>query len=660
MLKSKWLILLLLFHPLRNLCVADEIVTSPDGKIVVLCSLHTKPNSSLKEERFYYNVSYQNTTIIQDSPLEIELKDTYPLDCNFRIYNIKRTQKNEWITPIYGTQKRIRNSYNELAFYLQEKEMPFRLFQIIFRVSNDGVAFRYIFQQQAEMDDFQITNEHSLFDFADDYLAYVLPLNAFNTAYESTIQPMSISNISRQTIIGLPLLIETNNGTWMAITEADLENYAGMYLTKAQHSAYTLESLLSPRRDTPDIKVNASTPFQTPWRVILIGEDPGDLIESNFIFTLNDPCAIEDPSWIRPGKCVWPGWSDYWVENNNFRGGINTETLLDYLQFAAKNGFEYVQIDADWYGNGQDRNEDITTPIPEVDLPRILNEAQKEGIGIILSLFWECVQDQMDYAFPLYEKWGISGIQINYINHDDQEMVHFIHHVIQKASQHHLLVNLHGSCKPTGFQRTYPNLITQEAVLGLEYAKTSRLCNPEHELMIPFTRMLAGPMDFTPGCFRTVTADQFDYRSRPPQAMGTQCHQLAMYVIYESPLQMVVDTPDSNRNRQYIDFLRAVPTTWDTTIVINGQVGDYITIARKHGEEWFIGSMTDWTARELSVPLTFLKEGEYTAEIFMDHPNIELVQRTIIYRNSTVQPSDILTVPLISGGGYAARLIPIQ
>ncbi|MBN2030278.1 glycoside hydrolase family 97 protein [bacterium] len=660
MLNRKWLILFLWFHTLINVCIADEMITSPDGKIVVFCSLHTRLNSLLEEERFYYNVCYKTTSIIQDSPLEIEFKNADPLDSNFRIYNIKRTQKNEWITPFYGTQKRIRNNYNEITFYMQEKDIPFRLFQIIFRVSNEGIAFRYVFQQQAEMNAFQITNENSLFDCAEDYLAYVLPLNAFNTAYESNIQPMTISKISQQTIIGLPLLIDTNSGVWMAITEADLENYAGMYLTKAQNSPYALESTLSPRRDAPDIKVIGSTPFQTPWRVILIGEEPGDLIESNFIFTLNDTCVIDDPSWIRPGKCVWPGWSDYWVGNVDFEGGINTETMLYYLEFARENGFEYLQIDANWYGNSQDRNEDITIPIPELNLPAILNEAKKEGVGIILSLFWECVQDQMDYAFPLYQKWGVSGVQINYINHDDQEMVNFIHDVIQKASQHHLLVNLHGFCKPTGIQRTYPNLITQEAVLGLEYAKTSRLCDPEHELMIPFTRMLAGPMDFTPGCFRTVTADQFDYRSRPPQAMGTQCHQLAMYVIYESPLQMVVDTPDSNRSRLYIDFLRAVPTTWDTTIVLNGRVGDYITIARKYGKEWFIGSMTDWTARELSIPLNFLKEGEYTTDIFMDHPNIELYPKAIIYRNSTVQPSDILTVPLIPGGGYVARLTPIQ
>ncbi len=660
MVEKKILYFLLLSNVFFKFCMGDESIVSPDGRIVVHCSLHTSMYPYIQAEQFIFNVYFKGISIIQDSPMGIELYDAESLDYNFRIYNIKRTEENEWIKPVYGTQNKIRNDFNQITFYLQEKESPFRIFQIVFRVSNDGVAFRYIFPEQTEMEDFQIKEEHSRFYFADDYLAYVLPLNSFSTGYEANIKPMYISKIPQQTIIGMPLLLDTDHGVWIAITEADLEDYAGMYLSRAPNSPYALESTLSPRSDNPAVKVLGSTPFQTPWRIILIGEEPGDLIESELVFTLNDPSVIDDPTWIRPGKCLWPGWSDYWVTGVDFKGGLNTATILHYLTFAAENGLEYILVDANWYGNGRDRNEDITSPIPEIDLPTVLTEARKSGVGIILSLFWECVNDQMNGAFPLYEKWGVSGVQINYMNRDDQEMVNFYHDVIQKASQHHLLVNFHDAYKPTGIQRTYPNLITQEAVLGLEYSKISRLCDPEHELMLPFTRMLAGPMDFTPGCFRTVMADQFDSQSRPPLAMGTRCHQLAMYVVYESPLQMCVDYPESYRNQPGMEFLRSVPITWDTTLVLNAQVGDYITVARKHGEEWFVGSMTDWTPRELAVQLDFLEEGPFTAEIFMDHPKAKSNPTDIITRNLVVYSSDILSVPMGPGGGYVARFIPLK
>jgi len=637
-----------------------ETVSSPDGKIVVHCNLQEKERPYPEGERFYYNIFYRGIPIILDSPLGIDIQNQEPFDTNFRLYRVNRESPDETIHPFHGTHSAIRNHYNQMTLSFQEKDEPFRLLQIVFRVSNDGVAFRYVFPQQRSLKNFGITAEHSQFLFPDDYTAYALVLESFTTNYENNFQILPVSVILSKFKIGLPLLMNTGQGPWIAISEADLTNYSGMYLRGVDNYRVALESVLAPRNDIGALKVIGSTPFQSPWRVILISEEPGDLIESNFIFSLNDSCRLQDPTWIKPGKCVWPWWSGRHVDTVDFQGGMNTETMLHYLDFAADYGFEYLLIDAGWYGDHKNREEDITSPIPEVDLPQIIDRAKNQGVGIFLWLFWECLEDQMDNAFPLYETWGISGVKVDYMNRDDQEMVEFYHQIIHEAAEHHLLVNFHGAYKPTGIRRTYPNLITREGVLGLEYSKWSDRCDPKHELILPFTRMLAGPMDFTPGCFRTFTKENFIPDYRPPVAMGTRCHQLAMYVIYESPLQMLVDYPGAYRNQPGIEFLKAVPTSWDDTRVVNARVGDYITIARRHGEEWFIGSMTDWVPRELILPLTFLGEGYFSADIYSDRPNSMFDPTDVLIRQLNVTASDTLAIDMGSGGGYVARLKPVE
>jgi alpha-glucosidase len=528
-------------------------------------------------------------------------------------------------------------------------------------VANDGVAFRYILPRQKGLNELAITNENSLFCFSDNYTAYVLSLESFSANYENNYRILPIRDIQPETFIGLPLLINAHDKIWIAISEANLTDYSGMVLVRCPESRYALKSILSPVHESPSVKVRGTPPFQTPWRVILIGEKPGDLIESNFIYTLNDSCAVEDPSWIKPGKCMVPWWSDWFLEDSPIKGGMNTATLLNYLDFASDQGWEYLLIDAGWYGSGNHRYEDITAPVSAVDLHKIIAEGKKQHVDILLGLSWECVKDQMDRAFPLYEEWGIAGIKIDSIDREDQEMVRFCRQIMEKAAEHRLLVDFHGSYRPTGIQRTYPNVLTQEAVLGLEWSKWSDRCDPEHELFIPFTRMLAGPMDFTPGCFRTTRKETFSARANPPVVMGTRCHQLAMYVVYESPLQMCVDYPASYQNQPGLTFLNSVPTIWDETRVLDGEVGDFIVVARKRGDTWYIGAMTDWTPRELFIPLDFLGEGRFEAEIFSDKADV-IINPTgvLIRRNDQITSTDRLVVPLGPGGGYVARINPLQ
>ncbi len=481
------------------------------------------------------------------------------------------------------------------------------------------------------------------------------------TSQEWENEARPLSSLLPDSLIGLPLLAQVPGAGWIAITEAHIEDYAGMYLAPKAGRGRSggLAVKLAPRVDDPEVAVIGSTPLTSPWRVIMAAAEPGRLIESNLVLNLNPPSAIQDTSWIRPGKCAWNWWSNNIVDTQPFQGGMNTATMNYYIDFAAESGFPYMLIDAGWSAGGRGEPEDITKTNPDIDMPAILSHAKSKNVKVWLWLNWAATDRQMEEAFALYEKWGIAGVKVDYMDRDDQWMVDFYHRVVKTAAAHHLMVDFHGAYKPDGLRRTYPNLVTREGVLGLEYSKWSARSNPEQHVTIPFTRMLAGPMDFTPGGFNNVTYDQFESRSTAPMAMGTRAHQLAMYVVYESPSQMVSDHPGAYRDQPSFSFIKAVPTSWDETRVVNGRVGDYVTIARRNGKEWFLGSMTDWTGRELDIPLSFLGDGEYVADIYADSPEAATdAKRVTIERDKAVTRATTLKAKLAPGGGYAVYIRP--
>jgi len=652
-----FIVIAFLFHAATS--NALEQISSPNGQIVVYCNLHINAPPYPPGERFYFNIQFQGVPIIKDSPLGISFAGEDPLAGDLRIYHVKRESGTESYSLVHGKQKHIHQPFNEATFSMQERAPPFRILKIIFRVTDEGVAFRYMIPAQSELNTFLITGEQTSFYLADDFECYGAILPNFQTGYESKITVSSINSLHHADLIGCPFLLHPKEGPWIAITEANLTNYAGMYLSPVGgHTA--LRCVLSPSLKDASQKVHGHTPFTTPWRVLLIGEKPGDLIESNLITSLNDTCAFNDVSWIKPGKCVGPGWTNFWVGGSTNQGGMDTGTILHYLDFAAEENLEYLLVPAGWYGDETDPYADIATSVSSLDLEKVLSQSEEKGVGVILWLNWKCLQNQMDRVLPLYQEWGISGILIDGMNRDDQEMVAFYHNVLRETEQYKLLVNFHGAYKPTGIRRTYPHLITREAVLGSEYNKRSDQCNPEHEMLLPFTRMLAGPMDFTPGCFRTISQEGFTSEVVPPAAMGTRCRQLAMYVVFESPLQMCVDFPGAYRDQAGFEFLKSVPTTWDTTVVIDAKVGDYIAVARQKDDVWHIGCMTDWTAREIPVPLDFLGEGIYEAEIFSEAANVQFKPMEIRIRKIRVRSDDILYSAMGPGGGYAARLTPLK
>ena len=635
-------------------------LSSPDGEIKISLTVREKIEPYPSGNRPYYSVLFQGKEIILDSPLGLDFKDMAPLAKDLVIKREKRQTINETWEAVHGKCRNVVNHCNELHLWFEEADRPKRRLEMVFRAYNDGVAFRYFLPNQPKVKEFRLTSERSEFHFAADHTVWAADYGTYVSHQEAHFLKRNLSQMLPTSIIGLPLLVQVEESKWVALTEASITDWAGMYLAGVGAKPYALVSTLSPRPDEPGVLVRATTPHYSPWRVIMVGRKPGDLIESNIILNLNEPCALKDTSWITPGKSAWdPWWCGDYIPGVGFKVGMNTATMKYFAQFAADMGFEYVLVDWRWYGDPEDPDADITTVIPELSMQELLRFAKERNVKVIVWLRWNHVDRQIDEAFPLYEKWGISGVKIDFMQRDDQEMVSFYHRVVKKAAEHHLIVDFHGAYKPDGFRRTYPNLITREGVLGNEYNKWSSLVTPEHNVTIPFTRMLAGPMDFTPGGFRHATRMTFRPQNSAPFVMGTRCHQLAMMVVYESPLQVLCDSPYNYRGQPGLEFLRVVPTTWDMTKVIDGKVGDYIVIARKFGTNWFIGAMTDWDARTLEIPLDFLGGGKYTAHIFADAVDADDFPDRVHEEKRRVISKDTLVAKMASGGGYVAYLSPI-
>ena len=631
---------------------AQSALTSPSGALEIA---FTADGGQLA-----YTVNFRGKPVVLRSTLGLELAGQPVLGARVRVSHVTPGQGDETYTLLHGKASTVHSVYRSLALDLEETDAPHRNLQLEARAFDDGLAFRYVVPKQAGLDEIRLAAEHTTFRLAKDATTYPLLLDGFQTPYEDSYVTLPLSAIHPRELIGLPFLAELPGTAWVAITEANIESYAGMYLEHNSRDAFLLSSRLSPSLEQKDLAVAANAPLATPWRVLLIGAEPGRLVESNIVTSLNPPSAIADTSWIKPGKTAWDWWSGTWAEGVDFKPGMNTATMKHYIDFAAEHHLEYMLVDAGWYP-AQDYTHalDILHHVPEVDIPDIIAYGKQKGVKVLLWLFWGALDKQMDEAMSLYEKWGAAGIKVDFMDHDDQEMVNFYERCVRKAAEHHLVVDLHGAYKPTGLRRTYPNLLTREGVMGMEYSKWSDRVTPEHDVTIPFTRMLAGPMDFTPGAFNNAARGHFVARNLEPMSQGTRAHQLAMYVVYQSPLVMLADYPEAYDHNPGMEFLDKVPTVWDDTKVLTGEPAKYITVARQHGDAWFLGSMTNWDARDLELPLDFLGKGQYEAQIFSDGPDADSVGTSLAISTKRVKPNDKLNVHLAPGGGWAAIFTPL-
>jgi alpha-glucosidase len=627
-------------------------VTSPNGAL----TMKLAPGNRLE-----YTVEFRGNPVFQDSLLGLKLEGQPLLGPGMKAASSKPGQADETYTIPVGKTRTVRDHYNSQQIEMQDAKG--RRLQLEMRAYDDGVAFRMIVPDQPGLKHVRLERELTEFNFTKDATTYPLILEGFQSSYEDEYQLRQVSGLHKDWLIGLPFLANVPGVAWVGITEADIENYAGMYLQKGQER-FAVRAQLSPRIDNAAIAVEADTPVTTPWRVLMIADDPGRLVESNIVLNLNPPSKIADPSWIKAGKTSWDWWSGDYAENVDFKPGMNTATMKHYIDFSSASGFPYMLIDAGWaLANRKSPDDyaavaDITKVDPNIDMPELLRYAKQKNVKLWLWSHWTSVDKYMDQAFPLFEQWGIAGVKIDFMQRDDQQMVAWYRHVVDLAAQHHLMIDFHGAFKPDGLRRTYPNLITREGVMGKEYLKWSARTSPIHNTTLPFTRMLAGPLDYTPGAFGNATRETFIPRNSQPMGLGTRAHELALYVVLESPLQMVSDYPEHYAGQHDFEFIKQVPATWDAVRVISGRPMENITVARRSGNDWYVGSITNWEARTVHVPLDFLSEGKYTAEIYADAPDAGTKATHTTFTTQTVDKSTVLEVKMASGGGNAIWIHP--
>jgi alpha-glucosidase len=617
------------------------------------------------------SVQFGGRDVLLDSPLRLEFGNSPPLGGNLAIQKVTRRTVDERWQRLYGKRSQVRNHFNEITLDLRETAAPGRSVSMVFRAYDDGVAFRY--QLPKEWGAFDLAAERTAFHFPHDVGVWAADFHRFHSSQEAQFLPMKLSQMGTNTVYGCPLLVELAPSLWAACTEADLSDWAGMYFTPSDETPNTVVTALSPHPDETNVVVRSTAPRSSPWRVIMLGTRPGALIESDILENLNAPAAF-DAAWVKPGKSAWDKWwCGGYAPEVNFKVGMNTATMKYFVDFAAEMGWQYQIVDEGWYGDAFAPGTrgttwaphpagNLTNVVPDLDLQGLISYAHKKKVNLILWLHWGHVDRQMDAAFAAYERWGISGVKIDFMDRDDQYIVNYYERVAKKAAEHHLLVDFHGAYKPTGWHRTYPNVITREGVLGNEYNKWSTNVTPEHTVTLPFTRGMLGGMDFTPGGFRNKTLETFRAvggDSPGPFVIGTRVHQLAMLVVYESALQVLCDSPyNYHSSPAGTDFLKIVPTTWDDTKVLNGEVGRYVTIARRSGREWYVGSMAGADARILDIPLSFLDKGKYEAEIWLDAYEAADFPDRLMKLKRTVTAADTFKAKLAAAGGCVVRLRP--
>ncbi len=650
-----FLMLVLIFLPLKILS-QSFILQSPDQSSEIKITAG---------EIIEYGVWYKGIHVLGNSVIGLQFSQAPYFGKNVSIIHHEKSSVNETWKPVVGSFDKVLNYYNELIIDIQEDKFPERMIRIAIRAYNDGIAFRYHIPESwkrflpnyQDVERLILLDELTSFKFTSNHKVWAADYRSYASHQEEEFNSLFLQEIRPEQVIGLPLLAKIDNKCYAAITEADLTDWAGMYLKRRNiGNSIILEADLSPLPGNPQEKVKILPGSWSPWRVIMLGDSPGALIESEIVNNLNDPCEIKDPGWIVPGISAWDHW---WSGEVN----MNTETIKDYIQLAADMGWEYMLIDWHWYGapfttNGDfraDPNADITTVNPAVDMPEVLDFANNKDVKLILWLLWDHVEKQMDEAFALYESWGISGVKIDFMARDDQEMVNWYHKVVKKAAEHKLVVDFHGAYKPTGWSRTYPNLMTREGVLGNEYSKWSSRITPEHNVTLPYTRMLAGHMDYTPGGFLNVTAKDFR-NGKPAQVMTTRAHQLAMFVVYYSPYTVACDHPDNYKDQKGIEFLMEVPASWDDTRFLCGEVGEYIFMARKKGKRWYIGGMNNSIPREVIVDLDFLPAGKYKLYYFEDSEKSNVEPTEINVGSKNIEGGQPFKLRMERGGGYAAYL----
>ncbi len=628
----------------------DYKVNSPDGRISVTINAGTSLS---------WIAAYDGKELFRSPRIAMVLEGGKVLGDNEKVAKTTVSQLHEVINPVVPYKRsEVLNNCNIITVYFKSG------FSVEFRAYNDGVSYRF---GTYFKDPVVIANEVADINFQGGSRSWYPLETSFMSHNERTFISSSLDTIDRKHLASLPTLFKTG-GINVLLTESDIEDYPGMWIRGAGNGKITGQWPAYPKTEKLETDRNlfvtstenyiaraAGTRF-FPWRVFIISPTDKGLVENDLVFRLAPPCKLQDTKWIKPGHVAWDWWNANNISGVDFRAGINNDTYKYFIDFASKNGIEYVILDEGWYRLGN-----VLEQAPGIDVEELCRYAATKNVGVILWVVWKSLWDKMDDALALYEKWGVKGIKVDFMQRDDQKVVGFYQEAILKSASHHMLIDFHGAYKPDGAGRTWPNAITREGVKGMENNKWSRDISPVHDVTLPFTRMVAGPMDYTPGALANMDSVNFSPKFTRPESQGTRAHQVALYVVFESPLQMLSDAPSNYiKEQETTDYIVKIPVVWDDIKVFDARIGNYLLLARRSGREWFAGALTDWTARDMELDLSFLPAGEYGMEVFADGLNADRNAEDYKHYCVNVKSGEKVKIHLAPGGGWAARIKPLQ
>lgn len=641
-------------------------VASPDGALALRVDVG---------EKITWSLSHDGDELIVESPMSMTLEDGSSYGIQPGRAACRKVSVDRTIEASFYKKAEIRDCFNEMT-------LNFKSFSLIFRAYDEGVAYRFVSKSKTP---FKVVSEEAEFVFPQDakaYIPYVLKAGTgddvfepqFFNSFENTYEYSELSGWETGRLAFLPLVVEAAGGRKICITEADLQNYPGMYLYNSDGNS-TLEGVFAAVPDKIEQGghnmlqgvVKSRKPYIAecgpgevfPWRVVVVSEEDKELADNDMVYKLAEPADPDiDFSWVKPGKVAWEWWNDWnlYGEDVDFRTGINNPTYKYYIDFASEHGIEYVILDEGWAVNLQ---ADLMQVAPEIDLQELVDYGKERNVGIILWAGYLAFDRDLEDVCRYFSDMGVKGFKVDFMDRDDQLMVRFHSRAAEVAARYHLMLDYHGTYKPTGLHRTWPNVVNYEGVHGLEQMKWSPVGEDQvtYDVTIPFIRMVAGPMDYTQGAMRNASKANYYPVNNEPMSQGTRCRQLAEYVVFESPVNMLCDSPSNYKAEpECTEFIAGVPEVWDETIALDGKIAEYVVIARRKGDTWYVGGMTDWNARTLTIDLSFLGEGQYSMELYRDGANADRAARD--YRKETIPvPSDLkLTVSMAPGGGFSAKI----
>ncbi|MDR2949831.1 MAG: glycoside hydrolase family 97 protein [Prevotella sp.] len=650
----------MLLCSLSALAQKQFVLKAPDGKLEATINVG---------KTIDYSITHSGDLMLDKSSISMTLNDGSSYGIDAKLSGSSTKTVNQTINAVIYKRKQVKDNYNELTLKFKGD------YNIVFRAYNDGIAYRFV---SASKKPFIVNNEQAEFNFPADRKAFINYANKPETrsledqlsnSFEQPYFYNLLSEWNKKRLGISPLVVEGANGKKISIVEADLMNYPGMFLypgdkanslkgvfasypKNVEQGGHNNLQMLVKSRENFLAKFDGATNF--PWRVLIVSAKDAELADSDMVYKLATP-SQGDYSWVKPGKVAWEWWNDWNLYNVDFKTGVNNETYKYYIDFASKYGIEYVILDEGWAVN---KKADLFQVVPEINLPELVAYGKSKNVGLILWAGFHAFDRDMEAVCKHYSEMGIKGFKVDFMDRDDQVVVDFHRRGAEIGAKYKMLIDYHGTYKPTGLQRTYPNVINFEGVNGLEQMKwNAELDQVTYDVTIPFTRQLAGPMDYTQGSMRNATKG--NYRSVYNEAMsqGTRCRQLAEYIIFESPLNMLCDSPSNYMAEpECTEFIATVPTIWDNTVSLNGEVGKFVSIARMNGNTWYVGSMTNWDARNLELDLSFLGEGNFQGEVFKDGINADRVAKD--YKKEIIDiPADRkLFISMASGGGYVVKI----